>query len=150
MNQNNRMLMETIKRYFFPYPPHRITESGNEHLKESLKNSGFWSMPDFTDNRGVWDKHADNNVRKKNREWLKLHAIIFSKRWGILSILSLFFGWIFSGFLWLEVPLLLLCYISGAIAMVFYHIHRVLNKIDIKIIYKIMIIIAYIGIGFII
>ncbi len=96
--QFSEVLMETLKRYFWPYPSKDISESGNEYLKESLKKASFWGMPDFTDNRNVWDKHADNSARKKNREWLKPYGTTFAKRWGVLSFLSWLLAWVAQAF----------------------------------------------------
>jgi hypothetical protein len=115
-----------IFRYFWPEPPNSVSEESKKAMRADLDAKGLWS-PDLGDaNRqkvDVWVRHRDNKVRAENRVWMSIHAKTFAVRWTVLSVSLWFCGWLFSGNVWLEVPLVLCGYTSGIIAALLWWFH---------------------------
>lgn len=108
--------------YFIPHPPKNLTESG-----AALRKRRLWH-PDLEDKRSVWERHADELVRCENRVWLRSRALSFAQRWACVSFVGWGLGWVAEDVLWLEAPLVLTGFVSGAIAVMFVYVHRLLHR----------------------
>lgn len=118
--------------YFWPRPPKQISNKSKVALSKDLKDCGTLGLDLGEEHRlsvSPWIRGEDRNARKVNREWLKMYTLTFTKRWAALSGSLWFLAWVASGFLIIEIPLTLLAFVSGCIALAFFYAHKKLNEL---------------------
>ena len=123
-------MIKAILQHFVPAAPRDVSRESGEALREDIKATGMWGEPGDTHRNAVdvWVRHADRQSREANREWLKPRAKAFAGRWAVLSCALWLGAWIVSERLVGEVPLTLSGFLTGSVAMVFFYLHRALNK----------------------
>ncbi|MGH8159273.1 MAG: hypothetical protein ACREPQ_14225 [Rhodanobacter sp.] len=125
------MIVTTIRDYFWPNPPKRISAESQAAMKADSKDKGTWPI-DLDDKHrqsvSVWTRQADNLARAENRKWLRTHGAKFVRRWVVVSGASWVSGWAVSGTA-LEVPLVLVGFAAGVLA-VFFLYQRNLQVMD--------------------
>jgi len=112
--------MSVIIDYFWTKLPRKISKESRDMLKRDLKNI-------CTFNINPWSSGQDREARKKNREWMKLHAKTFVNRWAYLSVVLWSLTWLSSGFIFISVPLTLTAFLASIVTIIFIYAHRVLN-----------------------
>jgi len=122
-------MLKTIVGFFWPVLPAEISQDSKSALRADIKAAGVWGKPLGDTNRdavNVWARHSDRESRASNREWLKLHANTFSKRWAVLSCVQWAGAAAASGHLIAEVPLTLAAFATGVVAIGFVFARRAL------------------------
>lgn len=120
--------MIVIRDYFWPKPPKQISAESQAAMQGDLRGKGVWSAELDDKHRravNVWTRHSDNLVRAENRQWLHKHGVKFVRRWATVSCIAWAGAWAASGTLWLEVPLVLIGFVAGVLAMLFQYLRYI-------------------------
>lgn len=117
-----------IRAYFWPTPPRHVSTESQAAMDADIQAKGVWSAQLGDENRvavNLWTRHSDNLARAENREWFRKHGLAFVRRWAVVSAIAWLGAWAASGTVLVEVPLVLLGFVAGVLAMFFQYLRRV-------------------------